>query len=181
MSSWWTEHPDLEGVARRGRSELAEEAISAEQDAELLRKRRRSLSDVFFEWMNRGDLVTIAVGSAQFEGELTATVNDLVIMTTKTFAVAINTALISFARSDKSGAFAGTTGDRTVSSFRAQLGRYEIDATPVRLISTNESFDLVAVIEASTDDHVMVRDEQGIEWALPRTEIACAVRSQGSW
>ena len=176
MSSWWTEHPDLEGVARRGRGELAEEAISAEQDAELLRKRRRSLSDVFFEWMSRGDLVTISVGSAQFEGKLTATLNDLVVMTTKTFAVAINTTLISFARSDRNEAFAGTTGDRTVSSFRAQLGRYEIDATPVRLIGSDGSFDLVGVIEASTDDHLMMRDGQGMEWVLPRSEVACAVR-----
>ena len=175
MSSWWTEHPDLEGVARRGRSELAEEAISAEQDAELLRKRRRSLGDVFFEWMSRGDLVTIAVGSVQFEGELNAAVNDLVVISTKTFAAAVNTSLISFARSDQRGAFAGTAGDRSVSSFRAQLGRYEIDGTLARLISVDGAFDLVAVVEASTDDHLMVRDGQGLEWVLPRSKVACVI------
>jgi len=172
VSSWWSDHPDLEGVARLGRSELTEETVAAEQDAELLRKRRRSLGDVCFEWMSRGDLVAIAVGSTQFEGRLTAAVNDLVVIDTKTLLVAINTELIGFARSDKNGAFEGTTGDRSVSSFRAQLGRYEIDATPVRLISAGGLFDFVAIIEASTDDHVMVRDKNSLEWIVPRAEIA---------
>ncbi len=175
MSSWWSEHPDLEAVARRGRSEISEEAVAAERDAELLRKRRRSLSDVCFEWMSRGDLVTIAVGGHQFEGRLTVTVNDLVVVRTRTLEVAINTALVGFARSDKRGAFEGTTGDRSVSSFRAQLGRFEIDVMPVRLISARGSFDLVGVIEASTDDHITVRDTSNLEWVLPRTEIACAI------
>lgn len=174
MSSWWSEHPDLEGVARRGRRELTDEAVAGERDAELLRKRRRKLSDVCFEWMTRGDLVTVAVADNHFEGRLTATVNDLLVMSTKTIGVSINTTLVDFARSDKREAFEGTTGDRSVSSFRAQLGRYEIDATPVRLIGARGSFDLVGVIAASADDHVLVYDKQGLEWVLPRTAIACA-------
>ena len=79
MGTWWSEHPDLEGVARRGRAELEEEAAEAEADTELLRQRRRSLIDVCFEWMSRGDLVTVAVGGSQFEGQLTAAVNDLLV------------------------------------------------------------------------------------------------------
>ena len=176
MSSWWSEHPDLEGVARRGRSEMTEEAVAAERDAELLRKRRRSLGDVCFEWMSRGDLVTVGTAGIEFEGRLTAAVNDLVVMSTKTLVVAINSQLVGFVRSDKQEAFEGTTGDRSVSSFRAQLGRYEIDFTSVRLVGTRGSFDLTGTIEASTDDHVLVRDKQGLEWALPRTEIACVIR-----
>ncbi len=175
MGSWWSEHPDLAGVARRGRSEFTEEAAAAERDAELLRKRRRTLGDVCFEWMSRGDLVTFAVGTNHFEGHLAATVNDLVIVRTKTMEVAINVSLVTFARSDKQQVFAGTTGERSVSSFRAQLGRYEVEATPVRLVDADNGFDLVGVIEASTDDHVLVRDEQGHEWALPRNRIGCAV------
>jgi hypothetical protein len=173
VSSWWSEHPDLERVARRGRTELGEEAIAAEQDTELLRKRRRTLEQLCFEWMSRGDLVTIVVAGHSFEGKLTATVNDLAVMNTKTIDVAINTTLIGLIRSDKRAGFEGTTGDRAVSSFRAQLGRYEVDATPVRLIG--DSFDIIGVIEASTDDHVLIRDSQSVEWALPRTQIACAI------
>lgn len=175
MSSWWSEHPDLEGVARRGRREMSEEAIAAERDTELLRKRRRSLTDVCYEWMSRGDLVTVAIGSSQFEGQLTAVVNDLLVVSTKTLEVAINMFLIGFVRCDQRSVFAGTTGNRSVSSFRAQLGRYEIDAAAVRLVGARGSFDLIGMIEASTDDHVVTRDTQGLEWLLPRTEIAYVI------
>lgn len=175
MGTWWSDHPDLEGVARRGRSELEEEAVSAEQDTELLRRRRRSLIDVCFEWMSRGDLLTIAVGNSQFEGRLLAAVNDLVVLHTKTTELSINAAAVSFVRSEQRGVFTGTSGERSASSFRAQLGRYEVDATPVRLVGTNRSFDLTALIEASTDDHLLVRDDRGLEWALARTAVAYAI------
>lgn len=171
MGSWWSDHPDLEGVARRGRREFEQEATEAEQDVELLRKRRRTLVDVCFEWMSRGDLVTLGVADHQFEGRLVAAVNDLVVVTTKTLEVAVNVALLRFARSDRAGAFVGTTGDRTASSFRAELGRYEVEAVAVRIVGDNGSFDLSGVVEASTDDHVLVRDAQGIEWALARGGI----------
>lgn len=170
MSTWWTDHPDLESVARHGRGEMAEEAASAEADNELLRKRRRSLIDVCFEWMNRGDLATVETVGSQFEGRLVAAVNDLLILHTKTIEVALNVTAVRFIRSDIRAAFEGSSGDRSVSSFRAQLGRFEVDATPIRLVG--EAFDLTAVIDASTDDHVLVRDAQGVEWALPRNEIA---------
>jgi len=154
---------------------MSEEAIAAERDTELLRKRRRSLADVCFEWMSRGDLVTVAIGNNQFEGQLTTAVNDLVVISTKTLEVAINTSLIGFVRCDQRSVFAGTTGNRTVSSFRAQLGRYEVDATAVRLVGASSAFDLIGMIEASTDDHVVARDTQGLEWVLPRTEIAYVI------
>ncbi len=173
MSTWWSDHPDLEGVARRGRNELVDDAASAEADTELLRKRRRSLIDVCFEWMSRGDLVTVATVGSQFEGRLEAAVNDLLILSTKTTDIAVNTATIRFVRSDLRGAFEGSSGDRSVSSFRAQLGRFEVDGAPIRLVG--RSFDLTAVINASTDDHVLVCDEHGVEWALPRGEIAYAI------
>lgn len=175
MSSWWSQHPDLESVARRGRSELGDETEAAERDTELLRKRRRSLEQLCFEWMSRGDLVTIAAAGHTFKGQLTVVVNDLVVVTTKTIDVAVNIARAGLVRSDKRAVFTGTTGERSVSSFRAQLGRYEVDANPVRLIG--EPFDVAGVIEASTDDHVLLRDSLGAEWALPRTKIAGAIRA----
>ena len=178
MGSWWSDHPELERVARRGRAEISEEASAAEQDAELLRQRRRNLTDVCFEWMSRGDLVTIAVAGHRFEGRLTEAVNDLIIVTTKNLQVAASLERVGFVRSDRKAAFAGTTGDRTVSSFRAELGRYEVDGSPVRLVAVNGTFDLTAVITASTDDHVHVRDQQGLDWALPRREVACAIGTQ---
>lgn len=175
MGSWWSDHPDLESVARRARSEISEEAVAAERDAELLRKRRRSLADVCFEWMSRGDLVTIAVADHQFEGQITAAVNDLIVVATKTLEVAANLGTIGFVRSDRSAVFEGTSGNRTVSSFRAELGRHEVEGTRVRLIGVQGSFDLTAVIAASTDDHVLAIDRQGLDWALPRTEISGAI------
>jgi hypothetical protein len=175
MSSWWSDHPDLDAVARRGRAELRAEAVEAEHDTELLRKRRRRLIDVCFEWMSRGDLVTVAVAERQFEGRLVAAVNDLIIVQTKTPQVAVNVDAVQFVRSDRRAEFDGTTGDRTVSSFRAGLGRHEVEQTPVHLIGRSPAIDIVGTIEASTDDHVLLRDKRGKEWALARREIACAI------
>jgi hypothetical protein len=163
----------LEGVARRSRRDIEGEAAAAEHDTELLRKRRRRLVDVCFEWMSRGDLVTIATGGHIYEGRLEAAINDLLIVATKTIAVAANLDRVDFVRSDRRAAFAGTTGSRTVSSFRAELGRYEVEGTAVRLIGT--TFDLAGVITASTDDHVVVTDAQSTEWAIPRSKILCSV------
>jgi hypothetical protein len=177
MGSWWSDHPDLEGVARRGRGELQEESIAAEHDAELLRKRRRKLAAVCHEWMSRGDLVTIATAGHHFEGHLVAVVNDLLVITTKTLSVSISIASMQFARSDKRAVVEGTAGGITVSSFRAALGQYEIDSSLVRLVGVEGGFDLTGIIEASTDDHVLMRDNQGLEWALPRSQIAFAVGS----
>ena len=175
VRSWWSGHPDLDAVARRGRAELHAEAVAAEHDTELLRKRRRRLIDVCFEWMSRGDLVTVGVADRQFEGRLVAAVNDLIIIETKTPQVAVNIDAVQYLRSDRRAEFDGTTGDRTVSSFRAGLGRHEVEQTPVHLIGRTPAIDVVGVIEASTDDHILLRDGRGVEWAVARTEIGCAI------
>ncbi len=175
MGSWWSEHPDLEGVAARGRREFEEEAAAAEHDTELLRQRRRSLIDVCYEWMARGDLVTVAAAGHRFEGHLTPAVNDLVVVATKTQNVAANVNALHFARSDRVGTGPGSTGDRAVSSFRAHLGTYEVEGSPARLVGADGAFDVVGVIEASTEDHVLLRDAQGAKWALPRGLIALAI------
>ncbi len=117
MGTWWSEHPDLESLARRGRREYTEELAAAERDTEQLRKRRRSLPDICFEWMSRGDLVTVAVADSQFEGELVAVVNDLVVVRTRTVDVGVNLDMVDFVRSNRRGAHAGTSGERSVSSF----------------------------------------------------------------
>jgi hypothetical protein len=89
--------------------------------------------------------------------------------------VAVNTARVQFARSDRRAEFEGTTGDRTVSSFRAELGRHEVEGNRVRLVGSEGGFDLTGIIEASTDDHVLMRDGQGLEWVLPRSQLAFAI------
>ncbi|MEA2002243.1 MAG: hypothetical protein U9N84_10230 [Actinomycetota bacterium] len=175
MSTWWSEHPDLGSTARRGRRELEEEAVDAERDAELLRKRRRTLTDVCFEWMSRGDLVTISTAGHEFEGRLVLVINDLAVIATRTLEAAVNIGMIRFVRSDRTAVFEGTTGKRTVSSFRAELGRYEVEALPARFIGDTESFDLKGVIEASSDDHVLVRDVHRTQWAVARSKIACVI------
>lgn len=180
MSPWWSDNPDLDGVARRGRAELEADAAAAEHDTEVLRKRRRRIIDVCFEWMSRGDLVTVAVADRQFEGRLVAAVNDLIIVQTKTPQVAVNADLIQYVRSDRKAEYEGTTGERTVSSFRAGLGRHEVEQSAVHLVGRTAAIDVVGIIEASTDDHVLLRDRQGVEWALARNEIACAIDDSGS-
>lgn len=175
MSTWWSEHPDLESLARKGRREYEDELAAAEHDTELLRKRRRSITEVCFEWMSRGDRVTIAIAGTQFEGQLVAVVNDLAVLRTKTIEIAINLRVVDFVRSSQRAAGQGTSGTRSVSSFRALLGRFEIEMTPVRLVGVDKKFDITGVIDASTDDHILAKDGQGVEWALPRHQVAYAI------
>lgn len=175
MSPWWSDHPDLESLARRGRGELQHESIAAEEDAEVLRQRRRTLTDLCFEWMSRGDLVTVAAAGHQFKGQLIAVVNDLLVIAAGTLEVIVRLDNLQFARSDRRAHFEGTTGDRTVSSFRAALGRSEIDQSTVRLVGVSDAFDVTGIIEASTDDHFLVKTSQGLTWALPRAQTAFAI------
>lgn len=175
MGTWWSEHPDLESLARRGRREYEDDVAAAEHDTELLRKRRRSLRDVCFEWMSRGDLVSIATAGNHFEGHLVAVVNDLAILRTRTIEIAVKLSTVDYVRSNRRAAFAGTSGERSVSSFRALLGRFEIEGTPVRLVGMDMTFDVTGTIDASTDDHILMRDAQNLEWVLPRVRIAYAI------
>lgn len=175
MGTWWSEHPDLESLARRARREYEEEAAAAEHDSELLRKRRRSISDVCFEWMSRGDQVSIATAGNHFEGQLVAVVNDLAVIRTQTIEIAVNLRTVDYVRSNRRGARTGTSGERAVSSFRALLGRFEIEMTRVRLVGIDKTFDVTGVIDASTDDHILLRDGQNLEWTIPRDRIAYAI------
>ena len=169
MGTWWLEHPDLDGVARRGRRELTDDAAEGETDTEQLRKRRRSLVDLCFEWMSRGDHVTIGISGRQFEGRLVAAVNDLLLLQTNDVEVAVSIPSVSFVRSNRQAALDGTSGERRVSSFRAYLGAAEIDRFPVRLVG--EGFDVTGIVDASTDDHWLVIDDQGVKWALTRSSV----------
>jgi len=169
MSTWWSDHPDLEGVARRGRRELIEEDAAAEGDTEQLRKRRRSLVDLCFEWMSRGDHVTIGVGTQQFDGQLVVAVNDLLVLRTEDIEVAASTHAVGFVRNNHRAAFDGTSGERGFGSFRAYLGTAEIEQLPLRLVG--QGFDVTGVIDASTDDHWLVIDRNRVEWALTRRAI----------
>ncbi len=173
MNTWWSDHPDLEGVARTGHGDLVADAAEAEADTEHLRKRRRSLIDVCFEWMSRGDQVTVAAAGLQYTGRLSAALNDLLVLETDHQVVAVNTSAVEFVRSEGHARVAGTSGERTAGSFRAYLGRHEVNGAPVRLIGT--TFDVVGVVAACTDDHVLVCDEHDVEWALPQRLIVFAI------
>lgn len=173
MGTWWSDHPDLEGLARRGRNELIEEASAGEADSEQFRKRRRSIIDVCFEWMSRGDLVTVGVLNAQFEGRIVTAVNDLIVLHTADVAIGVRTDAAGYVRTVRQAAFTGTVGGRDAASFRAYLGRFEVDSEPVRLVG--ETFDVEALITASTDDHLLVVDRNGTEWMLPRATLAYAL------
>jgi len=175
MSTWWEDHPDLAGVARSGRHELEADAVAGEQDAEQLRRRRRTIVDVCFEWMGRGDLVTVGLGSHEYQGKLVAAVNDLVIVKTRSVEASINATTIRFARSDQIAQFTGTSGRRETSSFRAQVGRFEMDRQLVKVHADDGSVELTGRVTATTDDHVLVTDSQNRAWAIRWTHVASAV------
>jgi hypothetical protein len=177
MTSWWSDHPDLEGVARRGRGEMRQEAEDVERDADHLRRRQRSLVEVCFEWMSRGDLVTIGVGDTEYQGRLVAALNDLLVLVTPTMRVAVDAGAVRSVRSDRPAAHEGSSGDRIIGSFQALLGSFEVEGRPVRLLDAAGSFDVTGVVTATTADHVDVRDGDGREWVLARRAVTCLLET----
>ena len=141
----------------------------------MLRKRRRSLVEVCFEWMSRGDHVTLSVCGDHFDGRLTAAISDLLVLETADLVVAIRVEATDYVRSNQRSCSEGTSGSQRVQSFRAYLADFEVNAREVRLVGAE--FDVLGMIDASTDDHVLVVDRSGGRWALPRHSIGYATSS----
>ena len=59
------------------------------------------------------------------------------------------------------------------------MQRAEIEQSRLRLVGRDRAFEVTGVIDASTDDHILVRDGQGVDWALPRHQVAFAI-AEGS-
>lgn len=141
-----------------------------EGDAERLRHKRRTLVDVLWEAMQRGDRVTVSCHGHSFAGKLAAARGDLAVLATVDAEVAINLAAVDHVTFVRDGD--GVTGDRSYGSFRAYLGMLEVEGPPVRLLGGD--VDLAGRVDAVAADHVVVLGPS--ETVVPIVRIVAIVR-----
>jgi hypothetical protein len=161
---------DLADVSRSGAREWERETATWEADAETLRLRRRSLTKVLWEAMQRGDQVTIAAFGHTFSGSLTAVRKDLAMLVNADTHIAVRLGSVDSAHLTPGRG--GETGDRTFGSFRAYLGMLEVEGTVVRLVGRD--VDVRGRIEVVAEDHVLVAAMDG-RWAVAMPSIVAVI------
>ncbi len=184
---WWAayrfrvqEEPfDELGAELRHRvgEELRREAEDLEWDAERLRLRARSLTDVAHESMSRGDVVAIKTRLRSPTGRLVAVAGTLAILATQSGEVDVNlagpVALRVMHRATHGGA--ATRGGSP--SFRARLAEYELSGEELEVVAPELDEVVTGRIDVVGADHVVVVDRQDRSWALPLHTIALVSRS----
>jgi hypothetical protein len=163
----------LADVARTGAREWQQEMAAWEGDAELLRLRQRTVGNVLWEAMQRGDRVTAAVGRHTFTGMLAAARGDLAILETPDMMVALHVGALDTVHLERSGG--GVTGDRTYGSLRAYLGMLEVEAAEARIVGRD--LDVSGRVIVAADDHVLLATPGGGETAVGIPAIGAVVTS----
>lgn len=154
--------------------DVRREAEEAAADAELLRRRQRSLADLHREAMARGDLVRLTVaGRWQVAGDLVGVGTDFVtVQDAHTVVdVALSRSVAVFERASRGGRL-GTGGARTLP---ARLREFE--ATGERLLlRTSDGTEIHGRVALVATDHLVTVDDDGVEHALPTASVAMVVR-----
>lgn len=163
---------DLADVARSGAREWQLEMAAWETDAETLRLRRRSLVNVLWEGMQRGDRATLTAGGHSFTGTLEAARGDLAILTTPELMVAVNLVRLDAVHLERTAG--GVSGDRTFGSLRAYLGMLEVEGLEVRILG--RGVDVRGRIVVVAEDHVLVSPPGGGDTAVAMSAVAAIVR-----
>lgn len=162
---------ELADVARRGAREWERDMAAWESDAEMLRLRQRSLVNVLWEAMQRGDQATIAAAGHTFSGRIEAARQDLAVVVSGEVRVVVNLAAVDAVH--LSPGAGGTGGDRTYGSFRAFLGMLEVEGSAVRIIG--RKIDVRGRVEVVADDHVLLDALGGGRWAIVLSRIAAVI------
>ncbi len=162
---------ELADVARRGAREWERDMAAWESDAERLRLRGRTLPNVLWEAMQRGDDVTVRTAGHAFTGRLEAARNDLAVLVRDDLRIALSTTMIDALAMTTGGR--GVAGDRTYGSFRAYLGMLEVEGPEVRLIGRD--VDVRGRVEAVAKDHVLVVRGDGTRWAIALESLAAVL------
>jgi len=166
---------ELADVARAGAREWQREMAVWESDAEMLRLRQRSIANLLWEAMQRGDRVTVTAGSHTLTGTLAAVRGDLALLETPDLVAALNIAAVDTVQLER--AVGGATGDRTYGSLRAYLGMLEVEQAQVRVIGRD--VDVTGRMVVVAGDHMLLVSPGGAETAITITAIAAVMTAGG--
>ena len=154
--------------------EVRQDAAEAAADAELLRRRRRSLTDLFLEAMAQGDRVRLSVaGRWAVAGDLVHVGSDFVTIIDEhtTADVALSAAVARFERATRGGR-SSTGGARTLV---ARLREFEATGESV-VVRTSHDNEVRGIVSLVASDHVMIADDDGVQQAIPSPSVVMVVR-----
>jgi ribosome maturation factor RimP len=169
---------DFEELSRELRTAVGGDfRRTAEEDEQAARKaqlRSRTLEQVAFELLSRGDTVVLAAGDRRFQGVIVHAHGDLVTLeTTQGEQVHAHLDGPVLLKVIERAAAGGRARDRYgAESFLARLRELELDEIPVELVAPGTREVVAGELAAVTKDHVMVTGDHGETWFIPLDQIA---------
>ncbi|HEX9855623.1 MAG TPA: hypothetical protein VGC47_09930 [Acidimicrobiia bacterium] len=157
---------------------------TAEEDEYAARKaalRSRSLADVAFELLGRGDVVAAVVGSwHRYQGTMSHAKGSLASLTTGIGdSVHLNLeGPVSLEVVERSAAGGRSREPMAAESFMAKLREIELSEHPVDIVLHSVEESIAGRIEAVTKDHVMLVTTDSRTWFVPIREIAAVVERE---
>jgi hypothetical protein len=152
----------------------------AEEDEYAARKgalRRRTLDQVAYELLGRGDTVAILAGERRFRGVVAHANRDLLtLVTSPGDQVHVNLGGPVAIHVVERAATGGKGRDRFgPESFLARMREIELSELTVEIVSPPTGGPVTGRIEAAASDHLMVIGEDDTTWYLPLATIAAVV------
>ena len=159
----------MDDAAGRMEREARREQATAEAEGRQLHLASRTLTDVAWEAMQRGDRLRVSWPGGELAGVVSAAVGDLVVIRTEVGAAGINTATVTSIEAVSGDSEHGAVGDRTVESFVAWCRM--LVGQPAR-ISVTGGRTVEGTLAAVAPDHLLIRLRGGGEVAVARTRVA---------
>lgn len=168
----------FEQAEQEFRSATRAEAEASEREAAQLSMRSRSLADVAFDAMSRGDTLAVTAGGKTFTGRVDYAAGDLMTLETSLGRIDVNLAgpvAIQVVERARSGGRARTAGP---GSFRGRLLEHE-GAREVEVWAAVLAGPLRGKVRVAARDHVVFEDREGREWVLPLAAVGYVARLAG--
>lgn len=174
---------DLTDIGRRLRERMEGEfRLAAEEDeywAMKQARRSRTLSEVAYDMMSRGDQLEVWAAERVFNGTVIHTRSDLLTLRAKGGPdIDVNLAGPILLRITKPAATSGVGVARQgPASFRARLSELEQGEATCEFITSHA--EIIGRVSVRAEDHAVVRDADGREWAVPLHWLAAVVVRKG--
>jgi len=160
---------DSDDALNRAEREARRDQMAGEVEAEKLRLASRSLTDLVWEAMHRGDAVRLSWQGGEAHGVPLAAIGDLVVFATDDGVRAVNMKVVGTVEIAERGVDRGSAGDRTVGSFVAWCRMAEGREVEVDLVGGRR---IEGRLEVTATDHLLVRGRGGFETGLARSQVA---------
>lgn len=170
------EDPSFREAAQELRSASRLEAEEDERQAAQLTRRSRSLADIAFEAMSRGDRVAAGTGDRTFTGQVVYSSGDLMTLEVGRATVDFNLqgpVRLQIVEPARSGGGPRSDGP---GSFRGRLLELEGHPGDIEVGSPLLPDGLRGKIQVAAQDHLVFRDAAGTEWFVPLNWIAYVAR-----